>query len=301
MEFAFYQSLFSRLSIALEAHFSTTAGNVAAAFTPVATTLMCLYLVFWGFTVMRGMASETVLEGAVRLVKMAFIVAFAINVGIYNSYLASLLWAAPDALASVVAGGSGESSMHFLDSLALQFFELAQSFTDSAYADSGLTGLPDLSLWAAGWAVLAGGLLMTGYAAFLFVLAKIALSILLGIGAIFILMTLFDATKHFFMVWIGQCLNYVFLVLLTASSVRLVMTIISSYLDAALSHASDPAIIHALPAIAFSLIGILVMVQLPSVAAALGGGAALGTQNAAGRLYAKTGAALKTRTPGSAG
>ena len=296
MEFTFYQSLFSRLSDALETHFSTTAGSIAAALAPVATTLMCLYLIFWGINVMRGMVTEPVLEGALRLVRMSVIVAFAINVGIYNNYLASFLWTTPDALANVVVGGSGENSMHFLDALTGQFYEMAQAFTDKAYADASLTGIPDLSLWVAGWAVLIGGILLTAYAAFLFVLSKIALAILLGIGGIFILMMLFNTTQRFFMVWIGQCLTYVFLVLLTSSAVKLIMTIIQSYMTAALEAASDPSILHAVPALVFSLIGILVLIQLPAIAATLGGGAAVGTQGAFNMLYARTRTSLQQST-----
>lgn len=299
MDFTFYQTLFARLSISLESYWSSAAGNIASGIAPVATTLMCLYLVFWGLAVMRGAVNEPVMDGALRMVRMAFIVTLAINAGIYNSYLANLLWQTPDALAGIVAGGTGGSSMHFLDSLMGQFYGLAQAFSDKAYADAGLTGLPDLSLWAASWAILIGGSALTGYAAFLFALSKIALAILLGIGGIFILMTLFDATRRFFDVWIGQCLNYVFLVLLTASGVKLVMTIISSYMTAALLAASDPSIVQAMPALIFSLIGMLVLMQLPAIASALGGGVAIGTLGAASHAWARTKGGISAMRPTS--
>lgn len=299
MNFTFYQTLFSRLSGALESYWSSAAGSIAAGIAPVATTLMCLYLVLWGLAVMRGAVTEPVMDGALRMVRMSFIIALAINVGIYSSWLASFLWQTPDALAGIVAGGTDGSAMHFLDALMGQFYELAQAFSDKAHADAGLTGLPDLSLWAASWAILIGGSVLTGYAAFLFALAKIALAILLGIGAIFILMTLFEPTRRFFDVWIGQCLNYVFLALLTASAVKLVMTIIGSYMTAALLASADPSIVQALPALVFSLIGMLVLMQLPSIASALGGGVAIGTLGAASHAWARATGSVTAMRPTS--
>ena len=250
---------------------------------------------------MRGAVSEPVMDGAARIIRLSIIVALAINIGIYNGYLANVLWETPEALAGIVAGGyAGGNAMNFLDQLMGQFYELAQAFNDKAYADTGITGLPDLSLWIMGWAILIAGALMTGYAAFLFALSKMALAIILGVGPIFVLMTMFEPTKRFFDVWIGQALNYVFLVLLTASAIKLVMTIISSYMSAAVgAAASDPSIVQALPGVIFSLVGLLVTMQLPSIASALGGGVAIGTLGAVGWAYARAGGSLDAARPTS--
>ena len=117
-----------------------------------------------------------------------------------------------------------------------------------------------------------------------------ALAILLGLGPIFILMTLFDATKRFFDAWLGQALNYVFLVVLTAAASKLILAIIGTYMGAPGVRAamSDPSTILAIPAIAFSIIGFLVMMQLPSKASALGGGVAISTLGAVGAAWSRT-------------
>lgn len=299
MNFTFYSTLFSRLDTALGTYWSSAASNVASAIAPVATTLLTIYVILWGWAVMRGMVSEPVMDGAARIVRLSIIVALAINIGIYNDYLARFLWETPEALAGIVAGGyAGGNAMNFLDQLMGQFYELAQAFNDKAYADTGITGLPDLSLWITGWAILIAGSLMTGYAAFLFALSKMALAVMLGVGPIFVLMMMFEQTKRFFDIWIGQALNYIFLVLLTASAVKLVMTIIGTYMTAATSAAAgDPSVVQALPGIIFCLIGLLVTMQLPSIASALGGGVAIGTLGAVGWAYNRARGSLNAARP----
>jgi type IV secretion system protein VirB6 len=117
-------------------------------------------------------------------------------------------------------------------------------------------------------------------------LAKIALAIFLGVGPIFVLLTQFEATKRFFDSWLGQVLNYVFVVMLTACAVKLIMTIIQTYMmsSAVTNGLTDPSIAAAIPAILYSIIGVLVLLQVPSMASSLGGGAAISTLGAVGAV-----------------
>jgi type IV secretion system protein VirB6 len=149
-----------------------------------------------------------------------------------------------------------------------------------------------LLIWVAGGAA-------TAYAAFLLVLSKIALAIILGIGPIFVLLIMFEPTKRFFDVWIGQALSYVFLVILTAASIKLMLAILQKYLVAFSDSGvlADPAISQAFPAIILSLISFLVMMQLPSIASALGGGTAIGTLGAVGWTYGKTKGGMTAMRP----
>jgi type IV secretion system protein VirB6 len=291
-DFDFYQNLFTKLSDGLNTYWNGVASDMVTAITPVATTLVTIYVMLWGWSMMRGVIQEPITDGVGRIVRMAVIVGIALNVGYYNSFLADMLWNSPDALAGYVASGYSDetTNMQFLDSLMSNFYDMGEAYNDRANADSGLTGIPDLSLWFTGLAIWLSGVLVTGYAAFLFALSKMALAIVLGVGPIFILLTIFEPTKRFFDAWIGQALNYVFLVMLTAGAVKLVMTIIQTYLTApgVVAALADPSINQALPAIIFSIIGMLVMTQLPSIASALGGGVAIGTLGAVAWAYGKT-------------
>jgi type IV secretion system protein VirB6 len=180
-----------------------------------------------------------------------------------------------------------------------KFYDMGQAYNDKANADSGVVGMPDLSLWLTGVAIWIAGILVTGYAAFLLALAKMALALILGIGPLFILFTIFEPTKRFFDSWIGLALNYVFLVLLTAASIKLVMTIIQTYLGSpeTIAALADPSINQALPPIVFSIIATLVMIQLPQKASALGGGVAIGTLGAVNWAYGKAKGGVSSMRP----
>lgn len=299
--FDFYQKLFTKLSAGLSTYWQEVATNVVAAFTPVATTLLIIYVTLWGWSMMRGVISEPITDGLSRIIKLSIITGIALNVGRYNTYLANMLWNSPDELAKVVASGyaNNQSNMHFLDTLMGKFYDMGQAFNDRANADSGVTGIPDLSLWFIGLLIWVAGICLTGYAAFLLVLSKIMIALFIGIGPLFILMTIFEPTKRFFDSWMGQVLNSVFLVMLTAGAIKLIMTIIQSYLAApgVTAALSEPSTTLALPAIVFSIIGVLVMVQLPSASSALGGGVAIGTLGAVGWAYSKAKGGMSSMRP----
>ncbi len=299
--FDFYQTHLTKLSNGLATYWQDVAADIIGAITPVAITLLTIYVTLWGWSMMRGVISEPITDGVGRIVRLSVITAVALNVGRYNLYLADMLWNSPDALARVVASGysDGNTNMQFLDNLLGQFYDMGQAYNDKANADSGVTGIPDLSLWLIGQAIWVAGMLITGYAAFLLVLSKIALAILLAVGPLFILFTIFEPTKRFFDSWVGQALNYVFLVLLTAAAIKLIMAIIQIYLGApdTVAALKDPSVNQALPAIVFSIIGLLVLMQLPSMSSALGGGVAIGTLGAVNWAYGKSKAGVSALRP----
>lgn len=169
-------------------------------------------------------------------------------------------------------------------------YDLGQAYYDKGYASSGW--LPDYGMIIAAWLVWFFGIVATGYAAFLLVLSKIVLAVALGVGPFFILCLIFEPSKRLFDAWMGQVLNYVFLVMLAAATIKLLFTIISLYLDAVFgAHAAaggaDPSYSEIFPMIALCAIGALALVQMPSVASALGGGVAVSSLGAVRWTYAK--------------
>jgi type IV secretion system protein VirB6 len=289
-EFHFYEDLFAHLTSTLSGYVSSVASNVISAITPVATTLLALYVVLWGWSMMRGVISEPITDGVVRILRLTFVVALALNLGRYNAYIADFLWATPDALATVVAGAYGTpmSGIQFLDSLLSNMYDYGGSYYQAALADSTL-GIPDLGKLITALFIWLAGVLVTGFAAFLYALSKMALAIILAVGPIFVLMLLFEPTKRFFDSWLGQALNYVFMVMLTAAAVTLILTIIQAFLGSAsaTTFRETTPLGGAIPAIVFSAIGLLVLIQVSSIASALGGGVAVASLGAVGWAYGK--------------
>lgn len=299
-DFHFFEDMFSRLTTALNAYVNETAVNVITAITPVVTTLITIYVVLWGWSMIRGVIQEPVLDGLGRIVRLALITGIALNIGHYNTYLSNFLWESPEALASMVLGPSSTStsSVQFLDGLLSKLYDYGMAFYQAAQANSTL-GIPDLGKVAAANIIWLIGVAVTGYAAFLFILAKMALAVLLAVGPIFIIFMMFEPTKKMFDAWMGQVLNFVFSVMLAAAVLGLILKIVEAFLVSpdAIANMADTEIAGAIPVLAYGVIAILVLIQVSSIASALGGGVAVGTLGAVNWAYGKAKGGVSSMRP----
>jgi type IV secretion system protein VirB6 len=287
----FYSSLFTKLSGTLDTYVGTTSASIIGAITPVARTLVMIYICLWGWSMIRGVISEPITDGVTRIVRLALIVAIATTGGYYATYLSDWIWNSPDVMASYIAGDNGVTNVNFLDTLWNKIYDYGAAYAAKAKADSTL-GVPDLTMMAAAVGIWGAGVVATGYGAFLLVLSKMALAILLGIGPLFVLLLIFEPTKQFFNSWLGQALNYVFLTMLTAAAIKLIFTLIDAFLPA--TAPADPSLSDAIAAIALFVVAFLVLMQMPSKASALGGGVAISTLGAVGALYGRVRGAAGT-------
>lgn len=286
-DFTFYTQAMTKLDAGLTSYISSTATSVIGAIGPVSGQLLILYVILYGWMMMRGMVDEPVTDFVTRMVRLAVIVGLALNMGYYNGYIVNFIWNTPEAFAAYVTGGGyvGSSNINFLDQLMTDFYNLGDKFW--AYS-SGMTSV-DLGPKLVALLVWVAGTALTAYAAFLLILAKVALAILLGIGPVFVLLLMFEGTKRFFESWLGQALNYVMMIVLTSAAVKLILTLIQKAIPNATEIAGETGSISAaLPPIALGVIGVLVLMQLASVASALGGGAAISTLGAGAALWSKT-------------
>ncbi|WEF31464.1 type IV secretion system protein [Pseudoduganella chitinolytica] len=287
-EFHFYEDMFSDLTDALDTYITSVGTDIIASISGVAYSMLMIYMMLWGWTMMRGMISEPITDGVARIVRLAVIVGLALNLGRYQDYVSDFLWDAPEAMAGIIASGFDDASanVQYLDVLMSRLYDIGNAYWQTAVSSGGW--IPDIGMMAVALLVWIAGLAATGFAAFLLALSKMALAVLLALGPIFVLLLIFEGTKKFFEAWLAQALNYVFLIVLTAAAVKLVMTIIETYLDvSAAGIIASPTIDKALPALVFCLISALLMAQLPTMASSLGGGAAISTLGAVGWAYTR--------------
>jgi type IV secretion system protein VirB6 len=299
-EFHFYEDTFVRLNSSLTSYVGDVAGDVINAISSVAYSMLMIYMMLWGWMMLRGMISEPITDGVTRVLRLAVIVGIALNLGRYSTFVSTFLWNTPEAMANIVANGYSDdsSNVQYLDGLMSKLYDIGDAYWQKAIAEGGI--LPDLGLLFIGILIWVVAVAATAYAAFLLALSKMALAILLAIGPIFVLLLIFEGTKRFFEAWLGQALNYVFLVILTAGAVKLIMTIITQYLNVSSGKImAEPTTDQALPAVVLCLIAALVMMQLPSIASALGGGAAISTLGAAGWTFGKATSTMAAMRPTS--
>ncbi|AJW44444.1 conjugal transfer protein [Ralstonia mannitolilytica] len=298
-EFHFYTDIFNRLNGLLQTYVSDTSSAVAGTVSGVATQLVVIYVMLWGWLMMRGMIQEPMLDGVSRIIRMSIIVAAATSIGVYNEYVRDFLWNLPDDLARLVAAGHADNggNVSFLDTLFGRMYDVGAAYKEKANSTGGM--LPDLDLLAAGWVIWIIGLGATLFGAFWLILSKLMLALLLAIGPIFILTIMFEGTKRFFDAWIGQALNYVLLAMLASAVMQLLFFLVTAYLDSAfpLSASADPNLSAIFPLVAISAICIVAMLQVPTVASALSGGVALSSMGAVGWAIGKTASSMSGMRP----
>lgn len=278
------------LDSALQTYITTTATNVTSAIAPVSLTLLSIYVMFWGWSMIRGLISEPVMDGVHRMIRLSVIVTLATKIGFYNDFISSWLWNMPNALAQMVLNGNGQvANISFLDELVSKFSDIAVTVWEKALS----TTIPAIGFMIMALLIWVFGFLLTAYAAYLLILSKMALAILLGVGAIFVLLTLFDSTRKFFDAWIGQVLNYIFLTMLTSATISLTMGIIDKYITS--MSAADLLTVDVFCLCGLCGMTVLILMQMPSIASTLGGGVAISTLGSFGKGAAMGGkAAQKT-------
>ncbi len=244
--------------------------SVASAIAPAAYTLLGVYVMLWGLASMRGLIQEPIMEAATRLVKIAFIFGVAMNLGTYNQYVIDTAWNGPQQLAQAFSGLSSEGGI-----AASQDQLLAKGFDAGAamWRKGGILD-GDFGMYLTAFVAWGITLAVTAYTCFLLALSKIALSLLIGLGPAFIISLLFHPTSEFFNAWVKQIANFGVLLVLVVGANSFIVEIFSRY--AGLSAVQQAGTIDVLiPFVATGLISVLVLVQVPHIAAGLAGGISL--------------------------
>lgn len=264
-----YQDGYTYISNATSGFVGSNVAAVASAIAPAAYTLAAVYVILWGISYLRGMATEPITDSAIRILKVALILGVGINLMQYNTLVVDTFMNAPEQMALALSPTStGSSLAASLDHVLYTGFKIGDRFWAEASVFSS-----NIGLYIAAFLVWALVLAVTAYAFFLIALAKIALSFILALGPIFILSLLFQPTASFFSSWIQQLANYWLVIVLSVLANVFVLILI---LRAAIAMPlGTPTISAAFPFLAMGLFSLFVLAQVPSIAAGLAGGLSL--------------------------
>ncbi len=271
-----YQSIFGMVDQALNNYVQQGSARMIEFLVPVFTSMMIIWVAIWGYSLMFGRSEQPLQEGFYRILRIGFILTLGLTVGRYNQTVVRFLSETPQLLASVISGGHSQNAATLLDHLFSQIFTLA----DNAWRQGGVMD-GNFGMYFLAIAVLLIGSCLTLIVAFFILLSKVMVSILLAIGPAFFVLLLFQATQRFFESWLGMVLNFGFILLLGVASGQLMTSVATSYLEqiahnnSTISTLSDSSMLCIVLALC-----ILVMKQIPAMAAALGGGVAIAANGA---------------------
>lgn len=275
-DYTILASIFNTANAATAHYISDTVADVCGAVSPMLHSLFLLYFMLWGFAMYRGLIQEPILDGGFRLMRVGLILHLAVNVGAYSGIISSNLANLPGYLTDLVgAGGSGTAggdSWTTLDSILSNAID-----TGTAVWEQGSLLTMSIGPYIMAVIIWGSSLICTGYAAFLMILSKVALAIIIGLGPIFIACLMFDGTKKYFEAWAGQAINYCLVSALAVATIKLLFGMYDHATAGAMALATTgDAAAFGFKSIAsmlvLSVICFLVLLQVTSIASGLAGG-----------------------------
>ena len=294
MAFTLFEPLFAKVDTATNVFVSQISTQAIATITPFVTLGLTLGFIAYAIAIIRGAVDMPVMDFLARSLRIAIIVGVALAGGLYQSQIAGAIVELPNSLAVALISNptEGAGAASIIDVAAGKGFDAAsRAFEQSSFfsADGLLYGIFGIII------ILATAVVVSIGGAFI-LLAKVALALLAGLGPIFVVCFLWQPLSRFFDLWIGQVLNYVLLVVLFSALFGLMMDIYGGYV-AGVKFESGVNVAYSLGgAIILSIAMVLVLLQLPGIAGALAGGAALGYMHELRAL--RGGAASVSRTTG---
>jgi len=266
----FFAEFNAWLNAILLTYVGDNTARVAGVLQPAIVTLAVLYVMVWGYLQLMGGIEEPLVTGVKRILVLGLILGSALQLWLYNSVIVDTFFSAPGELAAGVIGAP--DSVTVVDQIIF-----AGDDAGSALLQKGGILNGDFSFYVAGFAVYLIVGLTAIYTIFLLTLSRIALSILLVLGPLFIAMLFFETTKRFFESWIAQMANYAFITILTVLVATLMLTLLSTAAQQAVDAGGGITIAHAVKVCMAAGLTFLVMRQVMPMAAGLASGLALST------------------------
>ncbi|KVE37221.1 MULTISPECIES: type IV secretion system protein [Burkholderia] len=272
MNITLFQNIFTHYQAAIDAFLNAGISRTISAFLPVATTCLGIYFILYAWAGIRGKVQDWGNDMVARTIKLVLILSIGFSVAGYGTYVLNPVLNLPNDLTTVVTGQTADSVAG--PSILDQQLGKAMDMGNDAMSQGGITSSSGFSYYLAGIVFYLAGIIMTVYAAYLILLSKGMLTVLLAFGPIFVGCLIFDVTKRFFDAWLGLIVNYIFVNVFAVTIVSFTFVAFQQYL-AAMN--SESGLGGALGLLVIAIIDILIIMGVPHVASSLAGGSPVGT------------------------
>lgn len=244
----------------------TRLGDVMSEVSGPLRAALVLYVVLYGFAILRGAIAEPIMDFAIRAMKLVFIYAIATTPA-YGSFVTGPLFNdLPNTLAQALSGGDASTVGESFDELINYGGYLANEINTQA-------NLTQPGLWVLALVVFVVGALAAALGFGVVLVAKIALALLVALGPIFVACALFEASRRFFFGWLSQGVNYLVLFAIILTLVQLVLDLVRSQWGSI--ETQDP-FAAGLVFVALCVLAGFFFLSAPSIAAGVAGGASAG-------------------------
>ena len=264
--FQIFEPAYTFIDGKLDTFLNADVSNVLAVVSGPVRVALALYVLLYGFAILRGSISEPIIDFAIRSLKLAFIVMLATTTA-YSSWITTPLFQTlPNALTQALGGAASTDPGAAFD----QFFSRAAYLGEKISQSASLTSPGPLLMSGAVYVI---GALAAALGFGVVIVAKVTLALLVALGPIFIGCSLFDASRRFFFGWLSQAVNYLVLMALIITVFQLILSLVGDQWGQI--NGQDP-MAGGLLFIALSILGAIFFLQTPAIAAGIAGGASAG-------------------------
>jgi type IV secretion system protein VirB6 len=264
----FFAEFNAWLNALLAGYIGSNTARIAGALEPAIVTLGIVYVMVWGYLQLTGQIEEPFIAGIKRIITLAVILGCALQLWLYNSLLVDTFFNAPSQLGAIIVGAF--DPVGIIDQIIFEGGDAANLLLEKGGLLDG-----NFAYYLAGIGVYLIVGLTAIYTIFLLALSRIALSVLLALGPLFIALLLFNTTKRFFEAWLAQLANYAFITILAILVAALMLRVVTVSASEAVSEGGSIQIANAVRVCMAAGLTFLVMRQVMPMAAGLASGLAL--------------------------
>jgi type IV secretion system protein VirB6 len=283
----FFASFNAWLTALLADYIGENTARIAAALEPAILSLAVLYVLVWGYVLLSGHIEEPLMDGLKRMAVIGGVIALAVHLWLYEAVIVETFFRAPEQLARAVVGDY--NSVGAID----EIFYSGGDAASSLLAKGGILSVDGMAFTLAGFFVYVLVYATGIYTVFLLTLSRVALSVLLALGPLFLAMLFFRSTHRLFASWLSQLVNYALITILTVLVAALMLHIVTVSAEQAVAAGGGIQIAHAVRVCMASGLTLLIMRQVMPMAASISGGVSLVTFGAVGAAALWMASALK--------
>ena len=284
----FITPLLANVDAAVEGYARAGFGAVGGAIAPAVAAGGALILAWWGVMYATGRAQAPLPEFVERIAKIAVFAGLVAGTAGTFDILYGWFNAVPEGIGALLLGGANPAAA--LDQFYAKGSALAQTLL-SMFELSG-TGLTWLVLGIVVWLACA---LLVGFGAFLIILAKVAIAVLLAVAPLFVFLAMFQTTRSWFEGWLRGILTQAMILVMTYGFLAFLLFVTADFvaaIDTAETAGAAVSFEQVAATVLVVIVGVLLLAQAPSLASAVGGGAAVGAMGAWGAAWSWAGGRL---------
>lgn len=235
---------------------------------PLFRTMVVIYFAIWGYILWTGSVQEPLRDTILRFLRVTAVATVALTAGVYSTYIIGFAFNGPSEVVNGIVG-TEYSAVEQLDGIWTDIQEKGQEIADE---DTGYTGFSQAIknqviagvLWVA-------SLVLVVPPFFIILLSKVIMAVLLAVGPIFIILSLFQRGVAFTQAWATQLITYVVIYILLMILLHIAADTIINLIENGMD-GRRPSFGIAFEVLLISLVMLFSVTLIPTIGGGLAGG-----------------------------